>query len=73
MKESSSFDLQKDSKKKFYIEGEDNPFTQFSSGTYWIVIGIFLFPQMRTFCLTGCLNFTVTLHHDGDSDTEVDE
>jgi protein-serine/threonine kinase len=33
MKESSSFDLQKDSKKKFYIEGEDNPFTQFSSGT----------------------------------------
>ncbi|CAO3672718.1 unnamed protein product [Umbelopsis ramanniana] len=46
MKESSSFDLQKDSKKKFYIEGEDNPFTQFSS---------------------------VTLHHDGDSDTEVDE
>ncbi|KAI8582465.1 hypothetical protein K450DRAFT_227288 [Umbelopsis ramanniana AG] len=46
MRESSSFDLQKDSKKKFYIEGEDNPFTQFSS---------------------------VTLHHDGDSDTDVEE
>jgi hypothetical protein len=32
MRESSSFDLQRDSKKKFYIEGDENPFTQFSSG-----------------------------------------
>jgi hypothetical protein len=32
MKESTSFDLQKDSKKKFFIQEDDNPFTKFCSG-----------------------------------------
>lgn len=46
MKESTSFDLQKDSKKKFFIQEDDNPFTKFCS---------------------------VTLHHDGDSESEPEE